>query len=428
MKFLLISKCGEGAGILSKIKDEGNDVRMYIKEKDYKSVYKGIIDQIHLGSSWIDKDTIVILDSSGMGKIADEFRNTNAILGGSSFHDKMEYDRTFGLDLMQNCGIKVPETTEFSNTEWNLYEEFLQTQKNKKFVFKPDGDLPSRLSYVPSDTEDLIGYMEFAKKFYGSKIKSFILQEFIEGTIISTEYWCNGKEFIGPVNHTVEEKKFMNGNLGPSTGCSGNLVWLGDEKSEIVQCGVLCAEKELVKENYIGPIDLNTIFNDSGVYGLEWTPRFGLDAFPTFMQLLQIDIAEFISGIAKGTLKEIPLRDNFAGGIRVSIPPYPLEPNKATEVQEVSPNYGLPIRGLPKNLENFYFYEIMKDEENYFHSEGTGVIAVISDYWSDCESCFDLPYELLENLKIPDKQYRTDLDQVLPKMYEDVKEKMEVLY
>lgn len=427
MKFLLVSKCGEGAGLLSKIKDEGNDVRMYIKEKDYKSVYKSILDQVHLKSPWIDKNTIVIFDSSGMGSVADEFKKTNSIIGASSFHDKMEYDRSFGLDLMTKCCIQTPETMEFSSTEWHLPEKLLTENKDKKYVFKPDGDLPSRLSYVPCDNEDLLGYMDFVKRFYGSKVKSFILQEFIEGTIISTEYWCDGKKLIGPVNHTVESKKFMNDDLGPSTGCSGNLVWLGDEDSQIVQQGIKCIEEELIKENYVGPIDLNTIFNENGVFGLEWTPRFGLDAFPTFMQLLQIDCGEFISGIAKGTLKKIPLRDNFAGGIRISIPPYPLEPDHATEVQEVSPNYGLPIRGLPKDLSNFYFYEVMKEDKDYFHSEGTGVIAVISDYWDDLESCFDLPYELAENLKVPDKQYRTDLNVVLPKMYEDVKEEMECL-
>ena len=104
-----------------------------------------------------------------------------------------------------------------------------------------------------------------------------------------------------------------------------------------------------------------------------------------------------------------------------------MEPNHATEVQEVSPNYGLPIRGLPKDLSNFYFYEVMKEDKDYFHSEGTGVIAVISDYWDDCETCFDLPYELAEKFKIPDKQYRTDLNRILPEMYNEVKESLECL-
>ena len=428
MKFLLISKCGEGAGLLSKIKDEGNDVRMYVKEKDYASVYKGIIDQCSLSSSWIDDDTVIIFDSSGMGKIADQLKKTNKVLGASAFHDKIEYDRAFGLDLMRSVGIKVPDTLEFGVRDWESAVSFVHLAKNERFVFKPDGDVPSRLTYLPSDSEDLIQYMKFVREYYGDKIKSFVLQLFIEGTIVSSEYWCDGTKFIGPPNQTVEVKKFMNDDLGPSTGCSGNLVWLVDESCEIIQQGIALVEEAVVKEGYVGPLDLNAIFNEQGVYGLEWTPRFGLDALPTFMQLFRSDIGKFISDLVNGTCKRVPVNDYFAGGIRVSIPPYPLEPDKATEVQKVCPNLGLPIRGIEESdLKHFYFYEVMKKEDELFHSEGTGVIAVVSDYDDHPAGTLNLPMKIIEELKIPDKQYRTDLQEVLPKMYDEIKEREQCL-
>jgi hypothetical protein len=38
------------------------------------------------------------------------------------------------------------------------------------------------------------------------------------------------------------------------------------------------------------------------------------------------------------------------------------------------------------------------------------------------EGCLEYPYEILENLCIPDKQYRTDLKEVLPQMAEEIKQ------
>src|SRR5207253_9224176 len=98
MKFFMISKCGEGAHLLHKIMEEGNDVRICIQEHDYRDVWQGILTRTNVGSSWIDGDKIIIFDSSGMGRIADYFRKRGAhVFGGSSWADQLENDRAFGL-------------------------------------------------------------------------------------------------------------------------------------------------------------------------------------------------------------------------------------------------------------------------------------------------------------------------------------------
>jgi hypothetical protein len=49
-------------------------------------------------------------------------------------------------------------------------------------------------------------------------------------------------------------------------------------------------------------------------------------------------------------------------------------------------------------------------EEHLVHSGGTGVIACV--HHRDIKRC----YHILDEISVPDKQYRTDLDKVLPKM------------
>lgn len=417
MNFFMYSKCGEGAGLLSRLQDEGNSCKLFIKEKDYSSVYDGIIDK----ANEPEKDAIIIFDSSGNGRVADRYRRLGfKVFGASSFHDRLENDRDFGLDFMTEHGIKTPKTECFMTFSEGI--KFLKKNSDKRYVFKPSGDLPSRLTYCGSDIDDLIHYLEYVQTYYENKIDDFILQEFIEGSIVSTELWCGPQGFVLRPNHTVEVKKLMNDDLGPSTGCSGNIVWLADENDIVVNL-LRHIEDDLIKNNYVGPIDINTIIEDNVPYGLEWTPRFGLDAMPTFLQLINDDTGQMISDICQGLNPKTNILDCFAGGIRVSIPPYPIELDDAREVQKNSPNKGIPIRGLDEH-NNTYFYEVERKDKELVHSDGTGVIAVISDWDRDVNDCLATPYGILEECKIPDKQYRTDLREVLVQMYEGVKKEL----
>lgn len=422
MKYQMISKSGEGAQLLYNIQEEGNDCHLYIQDKDYRKNWRGLLKNGPIESAWIDDDTIFIFDISSMGKLADSLKKEgHYVFGGSQWADNIEHDRQFGLDLMKKCNILVPESLNFSHGEFKRACDYLKKEHERRFVFKPSGDdLPSKLTYTGADSEDLIEYLHFVEKQYGKHITEFVLQEFVEGKIISTEFWCDGSQFIDPANHTVEVKKLMNNDLGPSTGCSGNAIWLDWEIDMISTQGILQLEDECIKEDYVGPIDLNTIVNEKGIYGLEWTPRFGYDAMPTFLQLVKSP-GKLIADVCKGQINEMDLRDNIAAGVRLSIPPYPLEPQHLHDMNRVGPNYGIPIRGFEdaKNA-RLYFYEIASEDEKLIHAQGTGSILVASDYGTSIKDALDEPYQILENAKIPDKQYRTDLVELLTEMRNDV--------
>lgn len=427
MKFLMVSNAGEGAHILKMVQNEGNDVQLYIKEPGYRGVWDGLLPKAKKIAP--DKDTVVIFDFSGFGTLADKLKASGIpVVGASKFADKMEHDRQFGLDLMAKCGIKTPLTQEF--TKFDKIEEFLRANErnekkdeDRRFVFKPSGkNLPAHLTYCSLDSTDLLEYAEYVEKNYGKDIDSFILQEFICGVVVSTEAWCDGKQFIRPANHTLEVKALMNDDKGPATGCSGNLVWIEDGMCRIVASGVARVEKEVVEAGHVGPIDLNAVVNDDGVYGLEWTPRFGYDATPTQMFLFKDSIAKFFSDIARGTIDyDMPLNDKFAAGVRFTIPPYPLEPEKVEDVQKVRPNVGIPIRGLTeKNSGKFYFYEVAEEDGKLLHAAGTGVLGVAVGVADNPWRAFDTPCEALCDLLVPELQYRTDLRYKLGDMYESV--------
>jgi phosphoribosylamine--glycine ligase len=424
MKFLMVSECGEGAGVLKIIADEGNDCRIYINDPCYRNVYDGLLDK----AKKIDpkKGEIIIFDFSSFGKIADNLKKSGAlVVGASSFADALEQDRKFGFDVMEEAGIKIPLTAEFE--DFNDVSEYLDANCEKddgterRFVFKPSGKLlPCHLTYVSKDRGDLEEYTKYVRDNYSKNIESFVLQEFVEGVVVSSELWCDGTKFLRPGNHTLEVKALMNGNLGPATGCAGNLVYTEEGPCRIINQGIAKAEAACVKAGHVGPVDLNTVVNEEGVWALEWTPRFGYCATPTQMFLMKNSIGQFFADVAKQQASHVPMTDKYAAGVRLSIPPYPLEPKNTDQVQVVRPNVGIPIRGLTEaNAGAMYFYEVMLQDGALMHSSGPGLIGCAMGLGDSPYEAFQQPYRILDSLKIPEKQYRTDLCGVLCDMYYD---------
>lgn len=415
MKFLLYSQCGEGAQVLKKIELEGNEVGIFIKDKIYKSTFEGLLPHVQ-PDAFVDTNTVILFDMSGNGAVADTYkRKGHFTYGASSFADDLEHDRAFGFSAMEQAGIKIPDHKEFKDFKQGL--EYVRSA-NKRLVFKPCGSMPTKLTYVSKDAKELESYMKFVESRFGKDIDSFILQDFIEGVVVSSEFFCNGKEFIRPCNHTVEVKKSMNDELGPSTGCSGNITWACDE-DPIIKQGVLLVEALCVKHGYVGQIDLNAVVSPSGVYGLEWTPRWGYDATPTLLTLLDQDFGEFFSNMARGQCKEMKLLPDYAGGLRITIPPYPAEPLAEIDPEEFSPNLGVPIQNYEAHEEDLYFYEVKLEDCDLVHSGGTGVVACAMGLGATPEECMKGPLDIAKDLVIPDKQYRTDLTDVLAKMVKE---------
>jgi phosphoribosylamine--glycine ligase len=211
-----------------------------------------------------------------------------------------------------------------------------------------------------------------------------------------------------PFNHTIEHKQIMDNDLGPSTGCAFNIVWVPRETNRVIDEGIKLMQPILKENNYVGPIDLNTVVNEDGVWALEFTPRFGYDAFPAFLELVDEDLGVVIAKMARGEQPdEILLKPGFGSAVRVSIPPHPSD-------EFVHPG-GIPIQGLTRSdRPHLYFFEVMLDRaDRLVSAKGGGAIAAVTGAGETIHESFVGPYEILNRLKIPEKQFRTDAVKVL---------------
>lgn len=416
-KFLFLTDSGDGLGLAFNLKNAGHEVGIHIRASRSKLNFHNLLkkfDSRQQWESWIDKKTTIVFDSNGGGQLADRLRMQGyPVFGGGMFADTLELDRDAGFEYMKQVGIKLPRTEGFFS--WEDGKSFAKANKSEKWVFKPSGDLAANDavgSYVSSDAEDLCDMMDYWAALHNGPVE-YVLQQFLEGVCISTEGWFNGEEWMTPFNHTVERKQVMNANLGPSGGCSGNAVWGWFYGSNhVIEEGIALMGPVLKEFGYVGPIDLNTVVNEEGVFALEFTPRFGYDALPAILQLYDGDFGELMATLARGDKpKEMALKRGFGTALRLSVPPYPSEEFKHAG--------GIPIRGWEKeHRPNLFFYEVMLDEKKKFvTSPAYGAVAAITGYGDSIQEGFEVPYRLAKAARIPEKQYRTDVVETLDNDY-----------
>ena len=403
MSFIIISEGGDGLGLALRLEEEGHKVSMLIKDPIAEQRGEGLVDKINAP----EFNSILLADCTGSGVLLDSFRaNEGRTFAGSGVADRLESDRKYASEIFEEAGIKEPFSKEF--TEWETAFQFItEWTEDTKLVFKPEGKYSGVIpSYVPHDNKELFEMMEHYKGLIGNE-PEFTLQEFIDGACISSEVWCAKGKMLSPINHTYERKQLLNEDLGPSGGCTGNIIWVCQEESCPLCENLFKIERFLEGTQWNGPIDINTVVTKEGdIYALEFTPRMGYDAFPTLLYgLFDGDFGAFVSDCCRGDSPELPLKDGFAAGVRISVPPWPSE--------DFHSKPGLPIRGLSEsNLNKFYPYEVSLEGDRIVTSGGWGIVGVAIGYGETVEGAFNEAYKVAWKIRIPDRQFRTDLAEV----------------
>ena len=418
-----------GAWFSLRLAAEGHDVDFLLSEPKYEDVLKGLIkppliqdiDQrrhiLGYGFPDYEKYDLSLFDLTGRAKQADHSKMLTPTLGDGTLEHMLEDDREFGIKSMEECGINVPPYTKFNTP--SEAKGFIKSS-NKRYVFKPftigGTTQDTATTYVSKSAEDLL---EFIDTLWESAKKApFILQEFIAGQEIGTEAFFNGTDFF-LISGTLEEKKFMNDNKGPNTGCSGNLIFAMSGEEKIYKEGLLKAAPFLRSSGFRGIIDLNTIVTEDKVYGLEWTPRFGYLCCPTIATMYGFGYGTLLFDIASGNSPEIKWNHRYGAGVTITVPPYP------TEIR-LPKAKGIPIEGIdPQNLKALtetYLFDAMVEKKKLVTSGNYGYIGAVLSGSNSIEAAFAGCDRKLEEIQIPNCQYRTDVEESTTKRYNQLME------
>jgi hypothetical protein len=297
------------------------------------------------------------------------------VIGASAFCDRAEKDRAFGFKLAEEMGAMVPYTQPCGTlSEAIKYAEGLGSQAT---YFKSDRYIDADTTMGAKDGQQLAEHLTSLRAKHGDRMRC-VVQDKIEGVAISTERFFNGREFVGPFFGLIEKKRFMNDEVGPSTGCSLNAVWTyGDDDPRLATELRWHNLAAILRKHEAPPgiYDANAVVDDEGdPFFLEWCARFGWDSEATGMRLIG-DYGRFLWWVAtgQGDAGEMAEPGTIAFSTRLSVPPYPLEDLDL----EHPPAVGKPIRGTDGLWDKrFVAYQLMAADAGYAMASPEGMVGL----------------------------------------------------
>lgn len=407
-KFLFVSLDALITDIAWQASKEGNDVKYYIGNKDEADIGDGFVNKVEVWEDHVDwADVIIFDDVLGQGAVAQKLRQQGkAVVGGTPYTDKLEDDRSFGQDELKKHGVDIIPYKEFDNFDDAI--QFVKDNPNE-YVIKPSGEAQNikRLLFVgqEEDGSDVIRILKSYKHVWAEDIQIFQLQQKVKGVEVAVGAFFNGNDFVYPININFENKKLFPGNLGPATGEMGtSMFW--SEKNKLFDLTLGKMQSTLAKEGYVGYIDINCIVNETGVYPLEFTSRFGYPSISIQQHGMITPIGELFYGIANGTMSRFEAHQGYQVGARVVVPPYPYRDEKT--FQSYSKDTVIVFKDK-NQLEGIHIEDVKIVDGQWIVTGSSGTALVIIGMGTTMKQAQEQLYDRISNILIPNMYYRTDI-------------------
>ena len=406
-RFLFVSIGALISDIAWQVVKEGHDVRYFIESESEKSIGDGFVPKVDAWEPHVEwADVIVFDDVLGLGQKAQNLREAGKhVVGGTAYTDRLEDDRSFGQEELKRHGVSIIPFQEFS--DFDSATSYVE-QNPSAYVIKPSGEAQNikRLLFVgrEDDGKDVIHVLQSYKAVYADTVKVFQLQRRVRGVEVAVGAFFNGKEYMQPINVNFEHKLLFPGDIGPSTGEMGTcMYWSGPNR--IFKATLAKLEARLAEEGYVGYIDVNCIVNGQGIYPLEFTARFGYPTISIQADSLSMPVADFIAGMADGTLATFKFKRGFQIGVRIVVPPFPYNDPKTFEANSKD---RVVIFRRP-NYDGIHIEDVKLVKGEWLITGNTGVVLIVTGQGISVKQAQAQAYQRVNNILIPNMYYRKDI-------------------
>ncbi len=134
-KILCVSRVGCIGDLCRQLTSEGNHVKYFIESKADKDVSDGFVEKVDDWKTVKDWADLIIFDDSDYGKEVEALRKEGkAVVGGTSYTDRLEDDRDFGQQEMKSAGLTILPHWTFSSFEEAV--AFVKSHPDR-YVVKP---------------------------------------------------------------------------------------------------------------------------------------------------------------------------------------------------------------------------------------------------------------------------------------------------
>lgn len=404
MKFLFVSRWGLIHDLAWEVKKEGHEVRYAILSKPDRTVGDGFVDKVDNWEEQKDWADVMVFDDSDFGDVCEKLRKDGkAVLGGTKYADKLEFDRDFGTEEMKAAGLNTLPSWDFEGFDPAI--AFVRENPGR-YVVKPSGKAQSEkvLSYVgqEEDGRDVITILEHYKKGWAARMKTFQVQKFVSGVEVALGAFFNGKDFILPACINFEHKRMMNDDIGPSTGEMGtSCFWAGENT---LYRETLAKMRDRI-QGFVGYFDVNCIVNARGIFPLEMTPRFGYPTINLQMEGVLSKWGELLAALAKGEPFNLRTKRGLQVAVVVAVPPFPfVDPDAFKKFSEDAP-----VIFKKPALEGVHPCDIRVVEGEWLLTGNSGYALVVTGSGSTMDDARREAYNRVRNILIPNMFYRTDI-------------------
>lgn len=416
MRILFISNDLIAGHLAYLLKKEGHTVKLYIDEKGRRGNFNNLVFKTSDWKSelpWIGKNGLIIFDDIGYGFIGDTLRKEGYnVFGASAKGDTLEQNRTVCQEIFARYGLTVLPTKNFENVDSAI--RFVK-KNPEAWVIKQNGAESKILNYVGffKDGRDTLDVLKNYKNNNSHHSQPLTLQKKMEGVEIAVTRYFNGSDWIGPTLLNMEHKKFLPGDIGPTTSEMGTLGWYTDDEKNKLFVQTLSKIKPYLQEiNYRGIFDINCIVNEEGAFPLEATSRIGSPIIHLQTELNISPWSEIILAIGKGKPLKLKNKKDFGIVVAITIPPFPY----AKKIEDHS-QIGTPIYFLDEMTKNdethIHFEEVSwnKKKKHHYISDNRGYVLYVTGHGNTVREAQKMAYDIAGKIHIPKMMYRNDIGQ-----------------
>lgn len=420
MRILGIGEYADLAAMYSRLAQEGHDVRVWVENEAYRGIHRGLLQfsedwQAELG--WVREagdDGCIVFESATKGGWQDALRREGFhVIGGSAYGDRLEGDRLFGQQVMQEMGLEVARCERFYDLQEGI--RFIEHHP-ARYVYKSNGaDSERTRNFVGTlaDGRDVAALLAFYHEHPAAGDASavdFMLMEYVQGIEMGMGAYFNGRHFLEPVCLDWEHKHFFPGDLGELTGEMGTVVTYTGGQS-LFKRTLAHLEDALAASGYCGYINLNMIVNEAHIWPLEFTSRFGYPGFAICSALHRQSWASIFKTLLTRDSTTLQTLPGFATGVVLTVPPFPY----AYGYEHLAK--GMPVLFHPETTDaerqRIFLAEVEK-MGNYLVTSGVnGYLCVATGTGPTVQEAGAHAYALAAKVIVPNVRYRHDIGQRL---------------
>lgn len=413
MRFLGIGDAADLASLYLRLAEDGHEIKIHIGNPLCRGTLAGLVNQVadwQAELPWVreaGREGCILFENvgAGRGQLQDRLRNDGFnVIGSSAYGTRLENDRGYAQRILGELGLSTAPIFEFAQAD--EARRFID-RCPARYVVKSNG--PNAATFVGRHREgvDVSAILATDHRYEESSV---ILMEFVDGIEMGVGAYFNGENFLEPACLDWEHKRFFPGDLGELTGEMGTVVTYSRSKRFFDR--TLGKMRPLLKENgYCGYINLNTMVNDSGIWPLEFTCRFGYPGYAILAPLQRTSWADLFRLMLERNATRFDTEPGFAVGIVITTPPFPYYR------EDVAEPIGLPVLFdddlSPDERRNVHYGEVGLSGGVLVTSGASGYTLVVTGTGETIAAARDAANVLAGKVVIPNARYRSDIGQRL---------------